>query len=176
MKPITTSATAMILMLAAPGLALADSDHGHGAPGTAGEAGTMQDMMQTMMKMHGQMMGAGMNPGMMGAHQGGGMGMMDGAMMRMMIDGDMMAAHAAMQARLAEFDADADGALSLAEFEALHAAMIRDLTVDRFQYLDADGDGRITGEEMAAPAQRMERRRMMPGASGETGAETPSGN
>ena len=65
-----------------------------------------------------------------------------------------------MQARLAEFDADGDGSLSLAEFEALHTTMIRDMTVDRFQHLDADGDGRVTADEMGAPARRMETREM----------------
>ncbi|MGR3271734.1 EF-hand domain-containing protein, partial [Thalassococcus profundi] len=68
------------------------------------------------------------------------------------------AAMKAMQDRLAEFDADGDGALSLAEFETLHAAMIRKQTVDHFQHLDADGDGRVTKEEMTAPAHRMQMR------------------
>ena len=81
-----------------------------------------------------------------------------------------------MLARLAEFDVDGDGTLSLAEFEALHAAMIRETTVDRFQHLDADGDGRITEAEMGGPARRMEMRREMPGAPGMMGDQMPSGN
>ncbi|MDX5370601.1 MAG: calcium-binding protein, partial [Alphaproteobacteria bacterium] len=86
------------------------------------------------------------------------------------------AARATMLARLAEFDADGDGSLSLAEFEALHAAMIRETMVDRFQHLDADGNGRITESEMGAPARRMEMRRGMPGAAGMMDRRMPSDN
>ena len=35
------------------------------------------------------------------------------------------------------------------------------MKVDRFQHHDADGDGSVTPEEMAAPADRMERMQMM---------------
>jgi Ca2+-binding EF-hand superfamily protein len=66
-----------------------------------------------------------------------------------------------LQAKLSEFDSDGDGNLSITEFEALHSAMIREMMVDRFQHLDADGDGAVTPEEMAAPADRMERMQMM---------------
>jgi Ca2+-binding EF-hand superfamily protein len=64
---------------------------------------------------------------------------------------------AGLQAQLAEFDADGDGTLSLDEFESLHAAMTREMTVDRFQELDNDGDGQVTADEITAPADRMER-------------------
>ena len=66
-----------------------------------------------------------------------------------------------LEAKLAEYDSDGDGALSIAEFEALHSAMIREMMVDRFQYLDADGDGSVTSEEMTAPADMMDRAQMM---------------
>ena len=33
--------------------------------------------------------------------------------------------------------------------------------VDRFQHLDADGDGRVTREEMTAPAETLERMHRM---------------
>ena len=35
------------------------------------------------------------------------------------------------------------------------------MMVDRFQYLDADGDGSVTSEEMTAPADMMDRAQMM---------------
>ena len=185
MKTITILATALSLSIAAAGHAAAESDHEHSSGPLANDSGPsaghgemMHDMMRMMMQMHGQMMGAG---------PGSGMSMMDGDMMRMMMGPGMMGAHskgkmepeaarAAMVGRLAEFDSDGDGTLSLAEFEALHAAMIRETTVDRFQHLDADGDGRITDAEMGAPARRMEMRRGMPGAPGMMGDRMPSGN
>lgn len=54
-------------------------------------------------------------------------------------------------AKRAEFDADADGALSLAEFEALWLDFERGRMVDRFQHLDEDGDGRVTVDELERP-------------------------
>ena len=175
MKMITIIATALAVSLTAPGLGLAESHHGHGGPAAAtddagpkgGRADMMYDMMNMMMKMHRQMMGGGMHGGMPDSTDSKGRAMMDGSMMRMMMGGGMMGAPAPgaalkmMQDRLAEFDADGDGTLSLAEFETLHAAMIREQTVDRFQHLDADGDGRITTDEMIAPARRMEMRGKM---------------
>ncbi|MEW4461927.1 Ca2+-binding EF-hand superfamily protein [Labrenzia sp. MBR-25] len=184
MKIFPMIAAAMILSVATPGLALADSEHGHGASEQSaeetgpmgGQAGMMQNMMRMMMQMHGQMMENNMQG------QGGGnpMAMMDGKMMRMMMGGDMMGAPGAgegrtnMLSRLKEFDADGDGTLSLSEFETLHAAMIRDTTVDRFQHLDADGDGKITEAEMAAPARRMKMRGMTPGSQGMMNRQAPS--
>jgi hypothetical protein len=41
--------------------------------------------------------------------------------------------------------------------------MIREIMVDRFQHLDADGDGSVTSEEMMAPADMMERMQTMRG-------------
>ncbi|WP_286197120.1 EF-hand domain-containing protein [Tropicibacter sp. R15_0] len=140
------------------GAALADANHGHGGPsGSQGGAGMMQNsgpgmmgnmggMMDMMMRMHGNMMGGGM------------MQMFD-------TDADGTTTPAEMrtqlQAKLSEYDSDGDRNLSITEFEALHSAMIREMMVDRFQLLDADGDGAVTPEEMAAPADRMERMQMM---------------
>lgn len=166
MKTLKILATSATLMLGATGVAFAQNDHGHGAQqsggamapadGTSGpmagaQADMMQKMMSMMMGMHGRMMGGGM----------AGMGAMDGTMMQMMMGSGAMGmataedAAAAMQARLTEFDADGNGSLSLDEFETLHSAMIREMMVDRFQYLDADGDGAVTPSEMTAPAMRM---------------------
>lgn len=57
----------------------------------------------------------------------------------------------ARRARLAEFDSDGDGSLTLEEYQALWLDAMRERMVDRFQDRDADGDGKVTGEEFAAP-------------------------
>ncbi|MDA5095782.1 calcium-binding protein [Aliiroseovarius sp. KMU-50] len=139
----------------------------------------MHGMMQMMMQMHGGMMPSGMmGGGMMGGTIGkmdtlNGMGMMDRDMISLMhgsmmngldadADGDGVVtpgeAHGQLQAMHSQGDLDGDGMLSLEEFEALHGRMIRDMMVDRFQHLDADGDGKVTSGEMTAPADRMEMR------------------
>ena len=158
MKRNTLLAAMTLAATAFGGAAFADANHGHGGQlGAQGGAGMMQNggpgmmanmggMMDMMKRMHGNMMGGGM------------MQMFD-------TDGDGTTTPEEMrtrlQAKLSEFDSDGDGNLSITEFEALHSAMIREMMVDRFQHLDADGDGAVTPEEMAAPADRMERMQMM---------------
>lgn len=146
---------------------------GPGMMGGMGPADDMGDMMQMMMRMHGPMMGGGM----MGSGAGPmGFGMMGGQFGEAFdADGNGTVTpeelRAGLTAQLKQYDADGDGSLSLAEFEALHNAMTRNFMVDRFQALDEDGDGKITGDEMAAPANWMERMQMMrslaPAAPGE---------
>ena len=51
--------------------------------------------------------------------------------------------------RLAAFDTDGDGTLSLQEYEALWLDVMRERMVDRFQSHDDDGDGHITPEEFS---------------------------
>src|SRR6056297_197442 len=167
MKRNTLLAAMTLAATALGGAAFADANHGrggqfgaqsgpgmmqNGGPGMMGNMGGMMDMMK---RMHGNMMGAGMmSPGMAG-----------GMMQMFDTDGDGTTTPEEMrtqlEAKLSEFDSDGDGSLSITEFEALHSAMIREMMVDRFQHLDADGDGAVTPEEMAAPADRMERMQMM---------------
>jgi len=124
------------------------------------------EMMQMMMQMHGGSGMGGMNAGMMGQ-------MAEGADS----DGNGVVSpeelHTSLANRLATFDTDGDGTLSLAEFETMHAAMIRPMMVDRFQALDEDGDGQVTNDEMTAMAGQMQRmmqmRAQLGGAHGHQG-------
>ena len=109
----------------------------------------------------GGMMGGGnAGGGMMGGGNAGG-GMMGPMMGVLDTDGDGTVtrgeADEKLRAMHATFDADGDGSLSIAEFEALNSSLMRDAMVDRFQYLDADGDGDVSPDEMGAPAQMMSR-------------------
>jgi Ca2+-binding EF-hand superfamily protein len=103
--------------------------------------------------------------GMMG--NGGMSGMMGPMMANFDADGDGKVtseeAHGQLQAMHSSFDANGDSTLSIDEFEMLHSSMIREAMVDRFQHLDADGDGKVTAGEMTAPADKMERMTMMRG-------------
>lgn len=183
MKTGAKLAAATAILMSLGGAALAAGDHGHGGQGARGAQGpgaADHDMMQMMMRMHAQMMGSGSPMGGMGmmgtggpmSGMGQGMGM---AMERFDADGDgtvtSQEAHEGLQALLAEYDTDGDEALSLVEFETLHSALIRETMVDRFQFLDDDGDGAVTVGEIVKPADMMERMetvrdRMMPGPNG----------
>jgi hypothetical protein len=55
----------------------------------------------------------------------------------------------ARQAKLAEFDADGDGSLSLEEYQALWLDAMREFMVDQFQAHDDDGDGLVTVAEFS---------------------------
>ena len=63
--------------------------------------------------------------------------------------------------RLAEFDADNDGSLTLEEYQVLWMDAMRERMVDQFQAHDDDGDGRVTveefGERYSSLAQRLDR-------------------
>ena len=145
--------------------------------GMAEGMGNHKQMRQMMMRMHSQMMAGGqgqMMGGMGKAGSGPAGGMMGGMKMPMMDtdkDGTITAeeARAALTAKLKEFDADGNGTLSIAEFETLHSANIREQMVDRFQGFDNDGDGQVTLEEMTAPASRMERMQAMKERAGDMG-------
>jgi len=178
MKRTTLFAIGLIASTAAAGAAMADGtrqrgDHagqgmaihqgGMAGAGQSGGMGNMGGMMQMMQKMHGQMMSGGMGGGMMGRN----------ANAAFDTDGDGTVSpdemRAGLAAQLVEYDADGDGVLSIAEFETLNSAMIRNTMVDRFQALDEDGDGQITNEEMAAPAARAEKMAAMRAQAAERG-------
>ena len=59
------------------------------------------------------------------------------------------------QSRLAEFDQNGDGSLSLEEYQALWMDAMRESMVDRFQAHDDDGDAMVTAEEFGEPFDRM---------------------
>ena len=69
-----------------------------------------------------------------------------------------------MQAEIKTYDTDTSGSLSLAEFEAMHAAHTRTMMVRAFQMHDEDGDGQVTEAEMATMAAMMQM--MMKSAAG----------
>lgn len=174
-----TLLTAGILVgVAFGGVAFADANQKHGGQtGARQGGGVMQQgaasgMMGGQGGMSGMMGGQGGMSGMMAHMQKMGGGMMGGmGPMSMMLafdtDGDGIVSpeelRTGLQAKLGEFDADGDGSLSISEFETLHSAMIRETMVDRFQYLDADGDGIVTAGEMTAPADVMTRMQSMRG-------------
>ena len=174
----TVFAAAILAATAIGGAAFAASDQGHKhQPGQSGAQGMAHGGGSGMMHGGGSGMMHGGGSGMMGGMSGmmGGMSEMRGMMQRMHdrmnqmmdVDGDGKVTpdelRTRMQAALKENDTNGDGNLSLDEFEALHSAMMREMTVDRFQHLDADGDGAITPEEMMAPADKMERMQKMRG-------------
>ncbi len=109
---------------------------------------------------------AGTSYARQGGHMGGGhhgMGMMGGMMRGMAIrhffktvdaDEDGKVAQAeidkALADRMARYDTNKDGKLSLTEFEGVWLELSRPLMVRGFQRLDPDGDAAITEEELAS--------------------------
>lgn len=163
----TSIAGIAVLAMALAGAAAAGSGHGHGGKADRRAGAGHHDMM----RMHSQMMGGHGSMPMMGGDMGmmrGGAGGHDMSMMHSMMgmldaDGDGTVtpdeARQGLQAQLSEYDADGDGTLSLSEFETMHSAIIRETMVDRFQFLDDDGDGQVTANEIVKPADHMERMR-----------------
>ncbi len=78
---------------------------------------------------------------------------------------------AGLAALHAEHDADDNGALSSDEFSALFADVTGSMAGRPFAMLDADGDGQISAEEMAFPAQMMARMPAWHGSAPDAGTE-----
>lgn len=53
--------------------------------------------------------------------------------------------------RIRRFDGNGDSRLGLDEFQGLWAEMTRPVQVRAFQFVDADGDGQVSDEEMRRP-------------------------
>ncbi|MEI4233204.1 EF-hand domain-containing protein [Roseovarius sp. D22-M7] len=173
MKQFTKPALVLTTFLAISFAAGSATSHETGRQGSMAMT-PMHGMGKGEVDGQGSMHGSGMRGGsgmMRGSSMMGGSGMMGGpGMMGSMLgsfddDNDGKVSPDEMRegltARLQEFDSDGDGTMNLEEFEAFHAAMIRNMVVDHFQALDEDGDGQITGDEMTAPADRMERFQQM---------------
>lgn len=168
---LTAAAGAVAAAIIVPALADDRHDHERDRMRTELRRGADDDMGPGMMKDGDMAQMMGMMKMMRMMHGGGDDMMEHGGMFAMMGGAFPLAAFDAnddgkvtpdelrtgLLGALKTHDADGDGTLSLAEFETLHAALTREHTVDRFQALDADGDGKVTADEIAAPTKRMER-------------------
>ena len=157
MKYTSLATVGLIVALTTGGAALAQqhSQHGQGSGSQSNQSSVMQSQsghMVQMMQKHMKMMGAMMDGGKMGPEF---MNMLD-----MNSDGKTTPEEARTQLQkvLNESDLDGDGMLSIGEFEIFHSRMIREKMVDRFQHLDADGNGAITAEEIVSPADKIEQK------------------
>jgi hypothetical protein len=56
---------------------------------------------------------------------------------------------------LKKYDANGDGALSLDEFDAFFRDLTRPVTVRAFQFVDKDGDAKVTLDEFSLPGDRL---------------------
>ena len=117
--------------------------------GFAAPVAAQHGMMDGRVGMMGGMMGGGMMPGM----NSYAMRTFDANKDGILTPQEMTAG---MQAEIKTYDTDASGSLSLAEFEAMHAAHTRTMMVRAFQMHDEDGDGQVTEAEIATMAAMMQ--------------------
>lgn len=143
---------------------LTASDTEPGMADPMGDAGMMDPtqmeihhaMMQAMLQLHANM---GSNAIMDGTSFGKPMPFpLVGPMMmgEFDADGDRLIsneeAHGKLQSMHGQADVDNNGSLTFDEFAPMYAMVMREMMVDQFQILDADGDGMVTEAEMSAPA------------------------
>jgi Ca2+-binding EF-hand superfamily protein len=142
-RNITFTVVSAIVLAVGSVPALAQQTQGHhgGKPDAASGMMGDQDGMMGMMAM---MMGGAMREAMAGFDTDG-----DGT-----TSPEEMTA--GVETALKTYDTDASGSLSLDEFAALHAAMMRPMTVRMFQMHDSDGDAAVTKAEMAKMAAMMQ--------------------
>jgi Ca2+-binding EF-hand superfamily protein len=96
--------------------------------GMGGMGGDQMAMMQSMMQMHMSMMSQMAQNGQISA----------------------LFEDSAPDAALAAFDTNGDGMLDLDEFATWDSQALRDMMVDRFQHIDADGSGGVSSQELLA--------------------------
>ncbi|MFQ5468021.1 MAG: EF-hand domain-containing protein [Kiloniellaceae bacterium] len=152
MKTRTLAILSLSAAVLVGGVALAATSQAESRHGNAGY-GWQERGHQGGMMGRGMMGGGMMGRGMMGY------GMMGGNMETFMSaydkDGDgkltQAEVNAGRTARLGTFDANGDGKLTLDEYKALWLDAMHTRMVDRFQFLDEDGDGAVTVAEFTKP-------------------------
>lgn len=143
-KIIAAVAIAALGITALAGTSIASKRGGYGYHHGYGGYGGYGDHMG---RGHGGQMGPG--------HGGGGFAMLD----RFDTDKDGKITKAEIKAfqdkALADYDADKDGKLTLEEFQGVWSEFMRNRMVRQFQRLDADGDAKVTMDEIRIPMDRM---------------------
>ena len=116
-----------------------------GMGGMSGMGGDHMAMMQSMMQMHMSMMTQMAMNGQISA----------------LFDGNDV------DSALADFDTNGDGMLDIDEYAVWDSQALRDMMVDRFQSLDADGSGDVTLDELQAALDDMSTMDHMSGGMGD---------
>lgn len=135
MRCRTIAAALLLASLSYPALAQSAADHEAHHPGQDHGSASTQASSPASQAAEKQGMGAGAMGPMMGMM---GRGMKDRAMM----GGDTMGPPLMFRMIFALMDADGDGTVSLAEFQAAHERV--------FRAMDSNKDGKLTREEMLA--------------------------
>lgn len=112
-----------------------------GMDGMSGMGGDHMAMMQSMMQMHMSMMTQMTMNGQISA----------------LFDGNDV------DSSLADFDNNGDGMLDIDEYAVWDSQALRDMMVDRFQSIDADGSGDVTLDELQTTLDDMSTMDLMNG-------------